>query len=364
LDFARAETFRGALDGVDRVFLIAPGFTEDADVRMGPFLNALAASGVRHVLYSSVIGAEYNPGGVHRRIERLLEAGGVPWTFFRPNFYLQNFITYEAESVLGRGEIALPTGDGAASYLDVGDLAAAAARVLASPDAHAGRAYTLTGPAPLSHGAVAGALTEVLGFPVIFTNPAPAAHSAALAAAGVPAGIIAQSEALYSLIRGNVCAAVSPDLQALLGRPPTDVSTWAAREAIPALQRRPGAAEPTAASLVSRTNALMTAWEYGDTAAYQSLCAPRARMTIPQYNLDVSGFDAIWGVRRSMKPLDAGPLHIHTVDTHVVQHHTVTAQAHVIHRTEGRFTQHGVVRFEFDAGARLVHYHQLNTWMG
>jgi len=363
LDFARPETFGGALAGVDRVFLIAPGFTDDADVLMAPFLKALGAAGVRHVLYSSVIGAEYNPGGVHRRIELALEAGAVPWTFFRPNFYLQNFITYEADSVLGRGEIALPTGDGAASYLDVGDLAAAAVRVLAAPEAHAGHAYTLTGPAPLSHGAVAAALTEVLGFPVIFTNPAPAAHSAALAAAGVPAGIIAQSEALYSLIRGNVCAAVSPDLPSLLGRPPTDVSSWAAREAVPALRRRPGAAEPTAATLVSRTNALMTAWEYGDTATYQSLCAPRARMTIPQYSLDVSGFDAIWGVRRSMKPLDAGPLHIHTVDTHVVDHRNVSAQAHVIHRAEGRFTQHGVVRFEFDAGARLVHYHQLNTWM-
>jgi uncharacterized protein YbjT (DUF2867 family) len=364
LDFARPETFRGALAGVDRVFLIAPGFTDDADALLAPFLRAVGAADVRHVLYSSVIGAEYNPGGVHRRIERLLEEGTVPWTFFRPNFYLQNFITYEAEAVLGRGEIALPTGDGAASYLDVGDLAAAAARVLAAPAAHAGRAYTLTGPAPLSHGAVAAALTETLGFPVVFTNPAPSAHSAALAAAGVPAGIIAQSEALYALIRGNVCAAVSPDLPALLGHPATDVSAWAAREAVPALQRRTGATEPTAASLVSRANALMTAWEYGETAAYAALCAPGVRMEIPQYGLDIRGFDTLWGVRRGMKALDAGPLHIHTLDTHVVDGRTVTAQAHVIHRAEGRFTQHGVVRFEFDAGARLVRYHQVNTWMG
>lgn len=362
-DFARPATFAGALAGVDRVFLIAPGFAEDAHALVAPFLAAVAAAGVRHVLYSSVIGAEYDPAGAHRRIERTLEDSGVPWTFFRPNFYLQNFVTYEADAVLGRGEIPLPTGDGAASYLDVGDLAAAAARVLAAPAAHAGRAYTLTGPAPLTHGAIAAALTEALGFPVVFTDPSPGDRAAALSAAGVPAAIIAQSEALYGLIRGNVCAAVSPDLEALLGRPATDVAAWAAREAVPALQRRPGAAVPDAATLVSRVNALMTTWESGDTAAYAALCAPGVRMTIPQYGLDVTGFDAVWDVRRGLKPLDAGPLHVHTADTHVVDGRSVTCQAHVLHRTDGHFTQHGVVRFVFDAGARLTHYHQVNTWV-
>lgn len=364
LDFSRPDTFSGALAGVGRVFLIAPGFTDDADALLAPFIAAMAAAGVRHVLYSSVIGAEYNPAGAHRKIERALEDSGVPWTFFRPNFYLQNFVTYEADAVFGRGEIALPTGEGAASYLDVGDLALAAARVLAAPGVHAGRAYTLTGPAPLTHGAIAAALTDTLGCPIRFTDPAPEAHAAALRAVGVPEGILAQSEALYALIRGNVCAGVSPDLEALLGRPPTDARAWALREAVPALQRRAGAATPDAATLVSRANALMTTWEYGDTAGYAALCAPGVRMAIPQYGLDVSGFDAVWGVRRSLKALDAGPLHIHTLDTHVVEGRTVSGQAHVIHRTEGRFTQHGVVRFTFDAGARLVHYHQVNTWMG
>jgi uncharacterized protein YbjT (DUF2867 family) len=364
LDFQRPETFSAALSGVDRVFLIAPGFTEDADALLASFLAAVAKAGVRHVLYSSVIGAEYNPTGVHRRVELALEASGIPWTFFRPNFYLQNFITYEADAVLGRGEIALPTGDGAASYLDVGDLAEAAARVLAAPQAHAGRSYTLTGPAPVSHGAIAASLTQTLGFPVLFTNPAPEARAATLAAAGVPADVIAQSEGLYALIRGNVCAGVSPDLEQLLGRRGTDVDAWAAREAVAALRARSGAAEPTASTLVSRVNALMTAWEYGNTEAYAALCAPGVRMTIPEYGLDVRGFDALWGVRVGLRALEAGPLHIHTVDTHVVDGRSVSGQAHVIHRSEGRFTQHGVVRFDFDAGARLTHYHQVNTWMG
>jgi uncharacterized protein YbjT (DUF2867 family) len=364
LDLERPETFAGALDGVDRVFLIAPGFREDADQLMAPFIAAMAAAGVGAVVFSSVIGAEYNPAGPHRKIELALEAAGLRSTLLRPNFYMENFLTYEVENVLGQGVIPLPTGEGRASYVDVLDIAEVAAAVLADPAAHAGQAYTLTGPAALSHGEIAGLLSAALGGPVVFTDPSPADHRAAMVAGGVPEGIIAQSEALYALIRDNVCAGVSGDVARVLGREATPFAAWAARRAVPALQARRGCALPTPAELISRANALMTLWEYGDRAGYGALCAPHVRMSIPEYGLDVTGFGPLWAVRTGIRAVDAGPLHIHTLDTHVVDGLEVRGQAHVIHRTEGRFTQHGQVRFCFDQGGRLVHYHQVNTWMG
>ncbi|NJM91150.1 MAG: hypothetical protein HC863_02535 [Myxococcales bacterium] len=85
-------------------------------------------------------------------------------------------------------------------------------------------------------------------------------------------------------------------------------------------------------------------------------------MTIPAYQLDLRGFDAIWAVRASMKPLSAGPLDLHTLDSHVVVGQTVTARAHVIRRSDGQFAQHADVRFELDSQGRMVHYHQDITW--
>ena len=116
-------------------------------------------------------------------------------------------------------------------------------------------------------------------------------------------------------------------------------------------------------SLVSRTHAIMRAWELGDTAAYATACAPGVRMTIPAYGLDITGFDAIWGVRISMKPLQDGPLDLHTVTTAVVEGTSVHACSHVISRTTGQFTQHAEVRFDFDADGRLTAYHQSVLWM-
>jgi hypothetical protein len=122
--------------------------------------------------------------------------------------------------------------------------------------------------------------------------------------------------------------------------------------------------EAVDASLALRANAIMTAWELGDTEGYRNHCAPGVRMTIPLYGLDLVGFEAIWGVRSSMKPLDAGPLDIHTVVSHRVEGRTVSAISHVIRRSTGQLAQHAAVRFEFDEGGRLVHYHQEVVWQG
>jgi hypothetical protein len=116
------------------------------------------------------------------------------------------------------------------------------------------------------------------------------------------------------------------------------------------------------ASLVLRANALMTAWEYGDEARYHSMVAPNVRMSIAAYGIDAHGFDAIWGIRKSMKAMDAGPLDIHTVDTHQVRGRTLTALSHVISRSTAAFTQHAAVEFDFDDHDRLTHYRQDVIW--
>jgi hypothetical protein len=117
-----------------------------------------------------------------------------------------------------------------------------------------------------------------------------------------------------------------------------------------------------ASTLFGRANELMTAWEMGDTDTYRKLCAPSVRMSIPAYGLDVSGFDAVWGVRQSLKPLDAGPLDIHAMDTHKLEGRTVVGLGSIISRMTGQFTQHSRVKFVFDETDCLVHYHQDIIW--
>ena len=117
------------------------------------------------------------------------------------------------------------------------------------------------------------------------------------------------------------------------------------------------------ATLVDRSNELMRAWELGDTETYRNGLAADVRMSIPAYDLDISGFEALWGLRANMKPLEAGPLDLHVLDTHRVEGRTVRALSHVISRESGQFTQHAEVVFTFDEGGLLAHYHQDVLWI-
>jgi hypothetical protein len=105
--------------------------------------------------------------------------------------------------------------------VDARDIAEFAARLLTRPDEHAGKTYTITGPASISMATVASALTDVLGTSVAAqTIPAEAAI-AAMIGGGLSewlAEVVAREYgAAYAAGWGNC---TTPDFEAVVGRPP------------------------------------------------------------------------------------------------------------------------------------------------
>ena len=64
------------------------------------------------------------------------------------------------------GVITVPTADGSEAFIDADDIAAVAAETLASPDAHAGAAYALTGSEAITVSEAAEIIAGVTGKPV------------------------------------------------------------------------------------------------------------------------------------------------------------------------------------------------------
>ncbi|MEV4101272.1 SDR family oxidoreductase [Nonomuraea sp. NPDC049649] len=147
-DLDRPETLKDAFANVETLWLLTA---------MGPAAphaasNALWAArqaGVRHVVRLSAIGAAHDAptrnGRLHALSEVELAASGLGWTVVRPAFFMQNLFG----SVSG-GTLYGPTGEGRMGLIDVRDIAAFAARVLADPKSHHGRTYTITGPESIS----------------------------------------------------------------------------------------------------------------------------------------------------------------------------------------------------------------------
>jgi uncharacterized protein YbjT (DUF2867 family) len=161
-DFENEKTFSGALEGVEKVFLLPPLLPNQLEV-MNAFVDAAKRAGVRRMVKLSAIGVddETQPTAIkwHGANEEHIRESGLAFTFLRPNSFMQNFFTYFLPR---NGAIYLPWGNGTASFVDTRDIATVAAKVLTS-DGHEGKIYTLTGPATLGIAEVARILSEMTG---------------------------------------------------------------------------------------------------------------------------------------------------------------------------------------------------------
>lgn len=218
-DLERPETFAPALAGVGRVFLIARPGDEEADRVAAPLIDEMRRRGVRRVVNLTAIGVEQRDDMALRKVELLVEASGVPFTHLRPNFFMQVFSTGPLLAALrATGALHLPAEGARISYIDARDIAAAAAVALTEPG-HTGKAYTLTGPEPLDHHEVARALSEAAGRPIRYVPISEDAARGAIAASGLSAPRVERLIGFYRLVRKGLAAPVSPDVEAILGRP-------------------------------------------------------------------------------------------------------------------------------------------------
>ena len=92
-DFMKSSTFDQALEGVQKVFLIRPPQLAKPKRDMKPFIERMKKWKVDQIVFVSLMGVEKNPIVPHRKIEDLIRESGIPFTFLRPGFFMQNLNT-------------------------------------------------------------------------------------------------------------------------------------------------------------------------------------------------------------------------------------------------------------------------------
>jgi len=228
-DFEDPATFEEALVNADRVFFMRPPHISDA-AAMRPFVEAMRAHEVEHVVFLSVQGAGTNPFVPHHGIEALLKKSGLNWTFLRPSFFMQNLSTTHLADIRDRGEIYVPAGNGRTNFVDVADIAEAAAICLTTPG-HAGKAYEITGSEALTYEQVAGTLSEACGRSIVYPRPSTRQFKTRMKDLGHPDDFVSVMSSIYAIAKFGLAAGTSDDLEKLLGRNPTTLAEWATRNA-------------------------------------------------------------------------------------------------------------------------------------
>lgn len=219
VDFNEPQTLEAALGGVEKVFLVGPPTQELAPLERKA-MEVIARSNVQHVVKLSAMGGrDATFPRQHADSENFIRSTGVPFTFLRPNGFMQNLVHYSAPTIKATRRFYGSEGGGKISFIDVRDVAAVAVKVL-SEEGHAGEAYTLTGPEALSNADVAQKMAEALGRKIEFVNLAPEDLKEALLTAGVPEWNAEALIDLQRLYREGKASAVTEDVERIVGRRP------------------------------------------------------------------------------------------------------------------------------------------------
>jgi uncharacterized protein YbjT (DUF2867 family) len=159
-DFDRPETIPPALEGVNQVYLLSFAVTHERSL-----VEAARRAGIERIVKHSAFGAaeqEFLSGRLHREVELEIEASGMAWTFLRPNYFMQNFITVMGDDIRQDSAIYDSAVGARISYIDARDIARAAAQVL-TERGHEGTSYELSGPAALTNEDAAAMLSVAVG---------------------------------------------------------------------------------------------------------------------------------------------------------------------------------------------------------
>ncbi len=227
LDFEDPATFAGALEGVDRVFLLRPPQVSDPKA-MHPFIDAMCDARIEQVVFLSVQGAGSNPFVPHHGIEQYLKKSGLSWTFLRPSFFIQNLSTTHRADICEHDEVYVPAGRGRTNFIDVADIGEAAAVVLTTTG-HDRKAYELTGSEALTYEQVAEALSKACDRPITYPRPSAKQFKARMKLAGHDDEFVSVMGSIYAIAKFGRAAGTTDELQKLIGRPPTTLAQWAER---------------------------------------------------------------------------------------------------------------------------------------
>jgi uncharacterized protein YbjT (DUF2867 family) len=230
IDYNESDTLRQALKDVDKLFLLTPDVPNASDLASNAVTEAKKA-GIRHIVKQSVMGADLEADvgtmRLHRQVEEIIEQSGIPFTFLRPNEFMQNFINFHSPSIKGNNAFYIPLEDAKVSLVDVRDIAAVAVKSLTDEDLHKNKTYLITGPEALSYHQVAEILSNRIGRKINYVNISDEEARAAMKEIGLSDWLINTVSELSDYFRKGKASEISSAVEEVTGNKPISFSQFA-----------------------------------------------------------------------------------------------------------------------------------------
>ncbi|MGI8314344.1 SDR family oxidoreductase [Halobacillus mangrovi] len=224
-DFTDPSTFDSALEQIDQIFLMYP---PGDDLKFEQFLHRAKERNVKHIVYLSVKDVQYLPFIHHFKNEKLIRKLGLPYTFIRAGYFMQNLTDFLGNEIKERQRIFIPAGKGKTSFVDTRDLAEVAAEVFQNPTNHRNQKYVVTGDHALDFYEVAEQMTEVLRVNISYDNPSVKEFRKYMIKKGIQEDFVKVVIGIHFPTKLGLARGISHDYEKLTNKKPIRMKTFIA----------------------------------------------------------------------------------------------------------------------------------------
>lgn len=224
-DFDRPETLDQAFKGIDRLLIISADGDNETRIRQHTdAVKAAERAGVKFIAYTSLANATESQNLMappHVATEAAIIKTGIPYSFLRNNWYLENEMGSIQGAIAGAPWVT-SAGEGRVGWALQQDYADAAAAVLIG-DGHENTVYELSGPL-ITQEELAAALEAVLDKEIPVQQVNDEKYAEIMKGLGLPDVVIPIVVGIQESIRNGSLEVESNDFEKLLGRPVTPIN--------------------------------------------------------------------------------------------------------------------------------------------
>ena len=221
-DWQEPTTWRNALEGAESAYVT---FYPDlaiptAEQSIRKFVILAEELGLRHLVLLSGRGEQ----GAELA-EKVLQNSGLDWNVVRANWFMQNFSEgFMIEGILN-GELLLPAGNIVEPFIDIDDIADVVVAVLTRPELR-NKLFEVSGPRALTFAQCATEISEVVGYPVKFSQISIKDFLQQLRNEGLPEELLWLMNELFTVVFDGRNSIPTSGVEEALGRPATDFNQY------------------------------------------------------------------------------------------------------------------------------------------
>lgn len=225
-DYENEDSIDLALNGIDRVLLMAPPLDFSSYEKLSPVVKKMKNLGIKKVVLISALGMDANDEAPLRKIELDLIKDDFDYVILRPNFFMENFSTGGFSSFKHTQELVLSCGDGKTSFLSAIDIAKVVTKVMID-EKYNKKEFNLTGSEALSIQESIEIINQVKNSAYKYTDIEAEKLKEILISIGMNSSNVDFLLMLLSFVKAGYLSTITNDVKEILGSEPMSFKEFA-----------------------------------------------------------------------------------------------------------------------------------------